>query len=91
MMAFTEHELIPPLPGEAETRQRCADNDHPPETFNPWQFRTYCRCGRRRYAGDRSPLRLARDAELTAVADDYEQRAREREGGPLALFEVIAR
>ncbi|QOI66896.1 hypothetical protein SEA_BOSNIA_66 [Gordonia phage Bosnia] len=29
--------------------------------------------------------------ELIAVADDYEQRAREREGGPLALFEVIAR
>ncbi|QSM00102.1 hypothetical protein SEA_CASHLINE_63 [Gordonia phage Cashline] len=90
MMAFTEHELIPPLPGDVETRQGCTDNGHPPETFNPWQFRTYCRCGRRRYAGDRSPLRVAVDAEWTAVADRYEQRAHEREGGPLALFEVIS-
>ncbi|AMS03877.1 hypothetical protein SEA_BAXTERFOX_67 [Gordonia phage BaxterFox] len=90
-MAFTEHELIPALPGDVETRRECVADDHPPETFNPWQFRTYCRCGRRQYLGDRSPLRVAVDAEWTAVADDYELRAREREGGPLALFEVIAR
>ncbi|WP_439030251.1 hypothetical protein [Gordonia terrae] len=78
-MSFTEHDLNPPLPGEAGTRQRCAADGHPPTTFNPWQFRTYCRCGRRQYLGDRSPLRLARDAELTAIADRFERLAREQE------------
>lgn len=87
-MSYTEHELIPALPGDVETRRQCAADDHPPETFNPWQFRTYCRCGRRRYAGDRSPLRMVVDADWAAIADAYEALAREREGEPLALFEV---
>lgn len=74
-MRYTRRTLKPADPIETGNRNICATDHHQPETYNPWLYGTFCRCGRILWHGNHSPLYIERDTEMRAVADEYERKA----------------